>query len=168
MDPRQRFSSVRDKVLRGQVTEEAEFRVFLAETGPRLRRALSSLYGPERGREATAEALAYAWEHWHKVRQLSNPTRYLFRVGQSKTRTRKVRSIFERPEDHDPWHEPALAGLLAELPDRQRMAVVLIHGFGWTLHEVADLAGIKVTSVQNHLERALSKLRSGLEVTDRG
>ena len=39
------------------------FETFFAETEPRLRRALVAAYGPERGRDAAAEALAYAWEH---------------------------------------------------------------------------------------------------------
>jgi DNA-directed RNA polymerase specialized sigma24 family protein len=30
---------------------------------------------------------------------------------------------------------------------------------------VAELTGTKVTTVQNHLDRALAKLRTGLEVT---
>jgi DNA-directed RNA polymerase specialized sigma24 family protein len=43
--------------------------------------------------------------------------------------------------------------------------VVLVHGFGWTLREVAELRGVKVTSVQTHLERGLRRLRAALEVT---
>ena len=149
------------------MTDEADFTEFLHVAGPRLRRALASLYGPERGREAAAEALAYAWEHWDKVKELSHPVSYLYRVGQSRTRGRKRRSFVERPAQDDPWHEPALGPLLAALSERQRLAVVLVHGFGWTLQEVAELAGVKVTTVQNHLERGLAKLRSGLEVKDR-
>lgn len=149
------------------MTDETDFKEFLAQAGPRLRRALSSVYGPDRGREAAAEALAYAWENWEKVKALSNPIGYLFRVGQSKTRPRKARLVVARPEDPEPWSEPALGRLLTELSERQRLAVVLVHGFGWSLKEVADLAGIRVTSVQNHLERGLAKLRAGLEVTDR-
>ena len=58
-----------------------------------------------------------------------------------------------------------LGPLLAQLSDRQRVAVVLVHGFGWTLREVAELTNTKVTTVQNHLERGLAQLRRGLEVT---
>jgi DNA-directed RNA polymerase specialized sigma24 family protein len=43
------------------------FPAFFAETEPRLRRALVAAYGPQRGREAAAEALAYAWQHWDRV-----------------------------------------------------------------------------------------------------
>jgi hypothetical protein len=49
------------------------FAAFFAETEPRLRRAFVAAYGPERGREAAAEALAYAWQH--------RPTAFLDRSG---------------------------------------------------------------------------------------
>ena len=44
-----------------QTVREA-FTEFVQSVEPRLRLALMAGYGPERGREATAEALAYAWE----------------------------------------------------------------------------------------------------------
>ncbi len=53
-----------------------------------------------------------------------------------------------------PRFEPGLPGALAALSQRQRLAVVLVPGFGYTLRELAELTGIKVTTVQNHLERA--------------
>jgi DNA-directed RNA polymerase specialized sigma24 family protein len=40
------------------------FSQFVTEVEPRLRRALVALRGAEAGRDATAEALAWAWEHW--------------------------------------------------------------------------------------------------------
>ena len=75
---------------------EQEFRCFFGEAEPRLRRALIAAYGTERGREATAEALAYAWEHWDRVKEMGNAMGYLYRVGQSCTRPRRVRRLFDR------------------------------------------------------------------------
>jgi DNA-directed RNA polymerase specialized sigma24 family protein len=144
--------------------DDDEFVSFLDHAEPRLRRALVATYGPERGREATAEALAYAWEHWARVRELTNPTGYLFRVGQSRTRHNKSRVLFHVNENHEPWVEPALSASLAQLSERQRLAVVLVHGYGWTLREVAELTGTAPTSVQNHVERGLARLRAALEV----
>jgi DNA-directed RNA polymerase specialized sigma24 family protein len=141
-----------------------EFISFLGHAEQHLRRALVAAYGPERGREATAEALAYAWEHWDRVRELTNPTGYLFRVGQSKTRHHKRRVLFHVNEIHEPWVEPALGASLAQLSERQRLAVVLVHGYGWTLREVAELTGTAPTSVQNHVERGLARLRVAMEV----
>ena len=112
---------------------EHEFTHFFETIEPRLRRALVSAYGPERGREAAAEALAYAWERWDAVRKLENPLAYLYRVGQSRTRGRQTRTVFAPPPGPEPWYEPGLAVALERLSMAQRTAVVLVHGFGWWL-----------------------------------
>lgn len=144
----------------------AEFERFVLVAEPRLRRALVAAYGSERGREAAAEALAYAWEHWERLRGMDNPIGYLYRVGQSKTRGRRARVVFSDAHHDDPWIEPRLTVALAGLSERQRLAVVLVHGFGWTLREVAELTGTTVATVQKHLARGLARLRSQLEVHD--
>jgi len=145
------------------VTAADEFELFFAGMQPRLQRALVATYGAERGREATAEALAWAWEHWDKARVLDNQIGYLYRVGQSRTRPRRALHLRGEPSSHDPWCEPGLARALAHLSSRQRTAVVLVHGFQWTLREVAEATGCRVTTVQNHLERGLARLRRSLE-----
>ena len=147
-------------------SREQEFEEFVRAQEPRLRRALVAAYGFEQGREATAESLAWAWEHWSHAKALDNPVGYLFRVGQSKSRSKKTGYVFERDHQPESWFEPALVPALNALTERQRLAVVLIHGFDWTMQEVAELMGIRVTSVQNHLERGLRNLRSAMEVPD--
>jgi DNA-directed RNA polymerase specialized sigma24 family protein len=144
----------------------SEFEAFVNDVEPRLRRALVAAYGFERGREATADALSWAWEHWGRVGRMRHQAAYLFRVGQSSTRRRKVVVAFARDEESEPWFEPGLGPALAALSERQRIAVVLIHGFGWTMREVAELTGIRVTTVQSHLERGLRNLRITMAVAD--
>jgi RNA polymerase sigma factor (sigma-70 family) len=73
---------------------------------------------------------------------------------------------YVRSEAHEPWFEPALAAALESLTRRQRVAVILVHGYGWQLREVAEVCGLAVTTVQNHLERGLAKLRAALEVPE--
>lgn len=139
------------------------FTAWYGQVEPKLRLALMAAYGPERGREATAEALAWAWEHRDGLEAIANPVAYLFRVGQSRTRLRRMPVLHGRPQYSEPWVEPLLPAALGRLSERQRVAVVLVHGYGWALAEVADLLGIQVTTVQNHLERGLGRLRSSLE-----
>jgi hypothetical protein len=43
--------------------QRPEFEAFVHDVEPRLRRALVAAYGFERGREATADALSWSWEH---------------------------------------------------------------------------------------------------------
>lgn len=146
---------------------EAEFERLVREVEPRLRRALVAAYGADRGREATAEALAFAWQERERLAGMSNVAGYLFRVGQSKTRRWASRPVpFETRWVAERDYEPKLAGALARLSKRQRLAVVLVHGFGWTPTEVAAVTGLKRNSVNNHLERGLRRLRSELGVTD--
>jgi RNA polymerase sigma factor (sigma-70 family) len=149
----------------------ADFEEFVLAAEPPLRRALVTAYGYEDGREAAAEALAYAWEHWDRVREMPNAIGYLFRVAQSSAARgrrwrRRTPPALVLPSGPEHQFEPGLPAALASLSERQRLAVVLVHGFGYTLREVADLTGTKVTTVQNHLERGLRRLRDQLGVTD--
>jgi DNA-directed RNA polymerase specialized sigma24 family protein len=142
------------------------FEEFYVDAEPRLRRALVTALGPTRGRDATAEAFAYAWEHWDRVRAMDHPLGYIFRVGQSRSRERASRVVFPSvAEAGVPWVEPGLPSALAALSEQQRVAVVLAHGYGWTHREVAELLGISTSSVQKHVERAMAKLQAAFEVT---
>ena len=145
---------------------EEGFRAFVAQVEPRLRRGLMAAYGSDRGRESTAEALAVAWERWSQVRQMVNPVGYLFRVGQSRTRTRKQRILFSRSEVSDVWVEPGLPKALGDLPGRQRVVVYMVHAYGFPVHEVADLLAIREATVRTHLRRGLTSLRRSLKVDD--
>lgn len=145
---------------------EDEFTDFVKLYEPRLRIALMSAYGPERGRDATAEALAYGWEHWDRVSGMDEPVGYLYRVGQSKSRPR----LRPRPDPvpmsgTEPWVEPGLPAALGRLSRKQRMAVVLVDGYGWTHGEAAAVMSVSEATVRTHLGRGLRKLRAALGVT---
>lgn len=149
------------------VRPRPDFEAFVVATQLQLSRALAAAYGFEDGRDATAEALAYAFEHWDELQQVANLPGYLFRVGLTRGRPRRrQRVLFAVPDGEDRTFEPALPAALAALTHRQRIAVVLVHGYGYTLREVAELTGIKTTTVQNHLIRGLAQLRATLGVTE--
>jgi DNA-directed RNA polymerase specialized sigma24 family protein len=153
----------------GKTRDDTEaFERFVNEVGPRLARALAAAYGFEDGQDATAEALAYAWQHWFQLQDITNLPGYLFRVGQSCSRRRRPPALFDIGLDKsdDYSFEPGLPKALAALSPRQRLAVVLVHGYGYTLREVAELTGIRPTTVQNHLDRGLARLRGLLGVDD--
>lgn len=147
-----------------QVTDG--FTSFFRGCEPKLRHALVSSCGAEVGREATADALEYAWLHWARVEAMDYPVAYLFRVGRSAARKYRPLPSSTDPESapHDPWVEPHLEGVLSCLSERQRTAVVLRYSFEYTFEEISDVMGISVSSVQKHVERGLVKLRKGLEV----
>ena len=95
---------------------------------------------------------------------MPNAMGYLFRVGSSR-RHRRVPVLYDVSGWPDHLFEPGLPGALAALSRRQRTVVVLVHGFGYTLHEVAELTGMRRATVQNHSDRALARLRGKLGVT---
>lgn len=145
--------------------ETRDFADFFAEAEPRLRVALVSSLGLELGQEASAEALAFAWENWDRVSATKNPIGYLYGVGRNKGRTmrrRPFRMLFDVLADDPPWVEPALPGALARLSERQRTVVMLLYCFDWTLSEVAETLGTAKGTVQLHAQRAMSKLRADL------
>ena len=147
-----------------EVENRAEaFGRFVSDAEPRLRRAFTLLRGVEPGRDATAEALAWAWEHWDRVQEMANPVGYLYRVGSSRTRARRTRLPMATPTEQHRF-EPGLVPALERLPERQRTVVVLVHGCGWTHQEVADALGISRPSVGTHVSRAMTRLRREMGV----
>ena len=140
-----------------------EFTAFVEVHEPRLRRALLATIGASAG-DALADAFAYAWEHWRRVRVMANPAGYVYRVARSRARPRKRPILPPVDPARLPEVEPGLPDALAVLPERQRVAVLLVHGFGWTHAEVGSLLGVSESTVRNHLARGLDRLRRELGV----
>jgi DNA-directed RNA polymerase specialized sigma24 family protein len=104
---------------------------------------------------------------------MDNPAGYLWRVGQT-----SVRRMTRRRWREQPWPGPAadrrtspaadlgdpgLQAALSRLTLHQRVAVVLVHGFAYTLAEAAAVLGCSVSSLRNHLDRGLTRLRHDLD-----
>jgi DNA-directed RNA polymerase specialized sigma24 family protein len=141
-----------------------EFTAFVEAHEPRLRRALLAAVGAA-APDALADALEYAWAHWRRVRRMVNPAGYVYRVARSRARPRRVPQLPPVDAARLPDVEPGLPAALGVLPERQRVAVLLVHGFGWTHAEVGELLGVSESTVRNHLARALERLRRELGVT---
>lgn len=156
----------------GASTRREAFAVFVADAEPRLRRALCGLRGPVAGRDAVAEALAWGWENWDRLSEMENPVGYLYRVGTSRTRTGRLEAVPMSDVPNGPSSvtvvasrfEPGLSPALARLSERQRTAVVLVHGCGWSYQEVATALDLSKSAVGTHVARALEQLRSDLGV----
>jgi DNA-directed RNA polymerase specialized sigma24 family protein len=142
--------------------------VFVKQVEPGLRRALVAGFGVDVGRDSTVDALAWAWQHWSRVAAMRNPGGYLYRVGQTAARRalrahRRLSPLFgELSSDGEPMIEPALGSSLSGLTAKQRAAVLLVHGYGYSLSEAATVMGCGTSSVRNHVARALAQLRSAI------
>lgn len=155
-----------------EILPPAELERFVKETGPRLKQGLIASFGGETGREATAEALSYAWANWSRIEVMENPAGYVYQVGRNWARRAERRqkrrvqseaaSSWGGAHTEMPLVEPGLLPALGKLSEKQRITAVLVHGFGWTLTEVAELMNLSVGSVQKHTARGLSRLRKTL------
>ena len=153
-------------VTQPRETVEEAFTAFMRDAQPKVLVALAAAFGPDAANDASAEAFAYAWEHWDRVAGMDNPAGYVYRVGRSRVRVRRPVAICPpAPFNPAPLVEPKLIPALRRLSPRQRTAVVLTEGFQYSLSEVAELLGVHPSSVRRHRERALRKLRSRLGVS---
>jgi hypothetical protein len=58
------------------------FTDWAVEAEPRLRQSLTALFGVQEGLEATADALAFAWERWPNIVVMENRVGYVYgRLG---------------------------------------------------------------------------------------
>lgn len=148
----------------------ADFAAFVNEHEAVVRRLLVAGYGPDVGRDAAAEAFCWAWTSWPRAAELDRPGAYLYQIGVNWARRQHrhqahrldvdVIDAAARPVDYEPGIGPALASLT----ERQREVVILVEGHRYTHAEAGEFLGIARTSVQNHLERGLAKLRLAMGV----
>lgn len=135
---------------------------------PSVRRALVSRYGVEVGTDAAADAIAWGWEHADSIVTMANPGGYLYRVGQTSAR-RAHRRIRRSAFPVEPvWEDaPELPGdvfdALHRLKPDQRVSVLMVHGYGFSYRETAELMDVSEAAVRNHLHRGMERLRSDLE-----
>jgi DNA-directed RNA polymerase specialized sigma24 family protein len=139
---------------------------FPSEIGRALRQALIAACGPEAGAAATVDAVTWAATHREQLRSMQNPTAHLYRIGRRRARwnRRRLRQLPEVPEAAAPWIEAAVPQILLDLPQQQRVAVLLQRGFGWSEAEVAGVLGLDDDTVRGAVADGLSRLRSGLSL----
>ncbi len=135
----------------------------IAEARRRLWRAYVAVRGVDGADEATAEAIAWAWEHPERVAELANPVGYLYRVGLTRTTPRRQPRLPAPEAVELPDVEPGLVPALLALSEQQRAAVWLVHACGWSYGDVAEALGIGRSTVGTHVSRALAALRAELD-----
>jgi RNA polymerase sigma-70 factor (ECF subfamily) len=154
--------------------EEPSFQAFFSAHYDRLARALFLLTGD--GGEAedlTQEAMVRVYERWVRVSRMASPEGYLYRTALNLHRSRLRRLVTRRkraePQPRagaDPADAAAtgdaVARALAELPDGQREAVVLVSWLGLDAEEAGAMLGIEPVSVRARLSRARATLRKHL------
>lgn len=157
---------------------EPEFEAFFHAQYDSLVRSLTVITGDrELARDCVQEAFIKASVRWRKVRRYDNPVAWVRRVAINRSRDvhrskqRRERRESLTSENEVSAFDPAgavdgeitLAGLIAQLPPRQRSAVALYYIDDLPLAEIAEDLGISVGAVKFHLNQARATLRTALE-----
>jgi RNA polymerase sigma factor (sigma-70 family) len=144
---------------------------FFEQSEDRLRHALMASYGPAVGRESALDALSWGWEHWEQLQTMVNPVGYLYRVGQTAARRLLKSSPVVNLQSSaavvdEPEIAPELQRALARLSEQQRASVMLVHGYAMSQRHAAEVLGISISTLRQHLARGMERLRSDLEDRD--
>jgi RNA polymerase sigma factor (sigma-70 family) len=141
---------------------------------PRARRVAMRILGsvPD-AEDAASEGLARALVDWHRVAAMPHRDAWILRVTTNvaiDVARRRARSLPDPGEatrtDDETVLRLTLVAALAELPARQREAVVLRHLAGLPERDVAAALGVSTNTVKKHLQRGMARLRSSPSITE--
>lgn len=143
----------------------------------RLHQALFAITGSRQEAEDIGqEAFLRLWERWDRVSALDDPVGYLHRtaINLYRDRSRRVLLAIKRavrmapqPNEYAGVEARSLAtSVLGQLPPRQRAAIVLTEGLGYSAEEAGQLLGIKGSTVRALHFQARSALTRSEETID--
>jgi RNA polymerase sigma factor (sigma-70 family) len=150
------------------------FESFFEDEMERLIRALSVITGSRAEAEDIAQdAFIRIYERWDQVKTMENPSGYLYRTALNRFRneTRRAsqvvrravglgpdRDVFEAVDDRD-----LAVKRLGTLPSRQRAALVLTEGLGFSGEETGRILGVKASTVWALTHQARESLKGTRE-----
>ncbi|TCT10646.1 RNA polymerase sigma-70 factor (ECF subfamily) [Tepidamorphus gemmatus] len=152
----------------------------LLEHIPNLRAFAISLCGsPERADDFVQEALMKAWSNLHSFKPGTNMRAWLFTIlrngyySELRKRRREVEDaddalasrLASLPEQHGHMDLNDFRKALAQLPEDQREALILIGASGFSYEEAAEICGCAVGTVKSRVNRARNRLAELLAVT---
>jgi RNA polymerase sigma-70 factor (ECF subfamily) len=149
--------------------DEADFDAFYVSTSGRLVSQLHAMTGDlAEAQDCVQEAYARAWSRWRQVSQHASPEAWVRKVAwrQAVSRFRRVqrgRVLMQRVSTPQASaavsaDRVALVAALRQLPEAQRVAVVLHYLAGQPLEAVAAETGVPVGTVKSRLSRARTAL----------
>ena len=150
-------------------TPEDDFATFYTATAPSLVRQLHALTGDlTEAQDCVQEAYARAWQRWSTVGRYDVPAAWVRQVAcrLATSRFRRQRTgigVLRRhgPPPDVPGLDPtrvALVAALRQIPEAQRLAVVLHHVAGLSVEEVARETGAPTGTVKARLSRGRAAL----------
>lgn len=162
---------VKANVAPVSTAEASGFERWYLDEHERLVAALLWVAGdPEIARDAADEAFARALLHWRRVGAMASPGGWTYKVALNVVRQRMRRAAREhRLIDQRPRHMPmpAPAGevwaVVRQLPERQRVAIVLRYLLDLPEREVAGVMGVSPGTAASTLAAARVRLATWLK-----
>jgi RNA polymerase sigma-70 factor (ECF subfamily) len=141
----------------------------------RIARALALTIGDaDLATDAVDEAMARAYQRWHRVGTLDHPGGWVYRVALNWTRSlhrrrRRTPPVWlVSPDDStdDYGLDPSIDRAVAALPETQRAVVVCRLLLGWSEAQTAAALDVRPGTVKSRLSRALDDLALALHHLD--
>ncbi|MCS0603476.1 SigE family RNA polymerase sigma factor [Streptomyces sp. LP11] len=162
----------------GKRTRDEEFQSFVVGRWPRLMRTAFLLAGEQHAAEDLVQStLEQVYVHWRKVGSANDPEAYVRRVminAHARRHRRRLKEFLAPKDDSGVLREVpdtddriaqaddrgALLKALAQLPARQREAVVLRYWEDLTETQTAQAMGCSVGTVKSNTAKGIAKLRA--------
>jgi RNA polymerase sigma factor (sigma-70 family) len=159
------------------VVDRGGFEGFYREHLARVVRACALVtLDPAGAEDVAAEAFVRLWAAWGRIQDEDHAGGYVFKTAmrlcakRGQRRGRELPGVAERPGSDDITasdERRTVFAALAELPLRQRQALVLRDWAGFETAEVARMLGTRESTVRVHLSRAREATRRRLSVEER-
>jgi RNA polymerase sigma factor (sigma-70 family) len=159
------------------VLDRVGFEGFYRDHLARVMRACALVtLDPATAEDVAAEAFTRLWVAWGRIQDEDHAGGYVFKTAmrlcakRGRRRGREIAGVAEHsgPDDIAASDERrTVFAALAELPLRQRQALVLRDWAGFETGEVARMLGMRESTVRVHLSRAREATRRRLSVEER-
>lgn len=164
------------------MNQAPQFRDELIAAIPGLRAFGISLTGrSDRADDLVQETLMKAWKHHESFQAGTNLKAWLYTIlrnefySQVRKRSREIEDadgahasrMATPPEQHGHLDMSDLKTALAELPDDQREAIVLVGAEGFSYEEAAEICNVAVGTIKSRVNRARTRLGHLLHLENR-
>lgn len=163
-----------DLVAWAKAGSQAAFSTIVVRRQALVRRFLAGLVGPVEAEDLTQETFVQAWETLENLKEPDKLGAWLCGVAWRKAmdwrrrlfRTRRRETAWSAGDlaGSEPWGRPAgqaraeLAEALAQLPPRQRAALLLVLGAGFTHVEAAEVLKTPLGTLKSDISRGRQML----------
>jgi RNA polymerase sigma factor (sigma-70 family) len=155
-----------------------DFDAFFCREYERLLRAVWLFVRGDRfeAEDLLQEAMARAFERWHRVQAADHPDAYVFTIALNlhRRRMRRAMATVRRELNLMASHDAILAvedrydilAAMRRLPRNQQEAVIFVDYLGFPPEEVGQHLGVRPVTIRGRLHRARKTLRAELGGTD--